>query len=394
MNLDGEQPQRILIIRLSSIGDILLATPLIRALRAHFPQTRLDFVVKSDFAELLQHHPAIAQIYKVNPKAGWPELRALGRELRETRYDVVFDIHKNFRSRYLTAAAQPRRVLRYRKHVFRRWILVQTKINLMKTVPPIYRRYLGAASPLGIVPEQRHQDRQLELFWGENEEHEATAALRTHGCESNVPLIAVAPGAGYFTKRWPPAYFGQLAAALARFGNQVVLLGGPQETELAKDIEKVMKEVAIPTSPQNGTFENNRNSKLGSSINLVGKLSLLAAAAVIKRCCLLITNDSGPMHIAEAVGTPLVAIFGSTVREFGFFPQNKMSRVIEHHGLSCRPCSHLGYDRCPRGHFRCMREILPETVLPLAQKMLAASAADAAPIHRRGQTEKIIHNLA
>ncbi|MDZ7344136.1 MAG: lipopolysaccharide heptosyltransferase II [candidate division KSB1 bacterium] len=387
MPLNGKPPQRILIIRLSAIGDILLTTPLLRALRNRFPHTRLDFVVKSDFAELLHYHPAITQLYKVDPHAGWSALRALGRQLRKQRYELVFDIHNNFRSRYLTAAACPQRVLRYRKHVFRRWMLVRTKINWMKTVPPVSRRYLDTALPLGIGAEQPQEASPLELFWREQEEREATTTLTTHGWEPDMPLIALAPGAGYFTKRWPAAYFGQFAAALAQLGNQLVLLGGPQEAEVAKEVEKTMKEVERSARQHNGVFEKNRVSNVGGLINLVGKLSLLAAAAVIKRCRLLITNDSGPMHIAEAVGTPLVAIFGSTVREFGFFPQNATSHVVEHEGLSCRPCSHLGHDRCPRGHFRCMREILPETVLAIAQQLL--TAREVTPICRLGQTETI-----
>jgi heptosyltransferase-2 len=100
----------------------------------------------------------------------------------------------------------------------------------------------------------------------------------------------------------------------------------------------------------------------------------LASAAVIKRCQLLVANDSGLMHVAEAVGTPLIAIFGSTTRELGFFPQLAASRVVENRDLACRPCSHLGYRQCPRGHFRCMREILPPEVLAQAEKMLSAFA--------------------
>jgi heptosyltransferase-2 len=364
-------PKKILIIRLSSFGDILLATPLIRALRVKFPPARLDFVVKANFAELLRYHPAIDNLHELPAEAGWPELRALGRRLRDMRYDVVFDIHKNFRSRYLACAARPPRILAHRKHVFRRWIFVNTKINLMKTVPPIGRRYLNAAMPLGIAAARAPgKGQRLELFWSDKEEQEAEIALHAHGWQPHVNLIGLAPGAGYFTKRWPPEYFGQLAAGLARLGNQVVLLGGPQDAGFAKIIEHAMGGIAAP-APQQGTPFHARRKKM--PINLVGEISLLAAAAVIKRCRMLIANDSGPMHIAEAVGTPLVAIFGSTVRELGFFPRNASSHAIENQGLSCRPCSHLGHDRCPRGHFRCMREILPEEVLAMAKKMLSSA---------------------
>jgi heptosyltransferase-2 len=339
-------PQKILIIRLSSIGDILLATPLIRALRSRFPEARLDFVVKANFAEVLRHHPALSNLFELNPKGGWQELKALGRRLRDARYDVVFDIHKNFRSRYLAHAARPKKILRYRKRVFRRWLLVQAKINLMRKAPPVYQRYLEAAAPLGVsLQPPLVNGRRLELFWSEKEEQEVEAALLARRWQPGLPLIGLAPGAGFFTKRWPPEYFGELAAALIRQGRQVVVLGGTPDAALAKVIEEKI-------APEQGIH----------FLNLTGALSILGSAAVIKRCRLLVANDSGPMHVAEAVGTPLLAIFGSTTRELGFFPQLSSSRVVENFGLSCRPCSHLGHAQCPAGHFRCMREIAPSQI--------------------------------
>jgi lipopolysaccharide heptosyltransferase II len=352
-------PEKILIIRLSAIGDILLATPLLRALRQKHPRAKLDFVVKTNFAEVLRHHPEIDHLYELNPAGGWTELRSLGQRLQHEHYDVVLDIHKNFRSRYLAYAAKPRQVLRHRKHVWRRWLFVKAKINFMREIPPIYQRYLAAAAPLGIMATRTPgSNRWLELFWSDNEEQEAEHALAENNWQAHVPLIGLAPGAGYFTKRWPPEYFGELAASLMRSGKQVVLLGGQQDIGLARIVAKRMD-----SAP-------NLSAELRAHlIDLTGALSLLASAAVVKRCQLLVANDSGLMHVAEAVGTPLIALFGSTTRELGFFPQLAASRVVENRNLACRPCSHLGYRQCPRGHFRCMREILPAEVLTLANKM-------------------------
>jgi len=358
------RPQKILIIRLSSIGDILLATPLLRALREEFPAVRLDFVVKADFAEVLRHHPAIDKLYELDSKGGWPALKALGCRLRDERYEAIFDIHKNFRSRYLTRAARPQRVFRHGKHVFRRWLLVNTKINLLRNAPPIFQRYLDAAAPLGLTEAQPLADgRWLELFWREQDEQLAEEALRAQRWQPDQPLIGLAPGAGYFTKRWPAEYFGELAADLIRQGHQVVILGGRQDVDLAKKIEEIV-EPALP-----------RDTRELPLLNLAGAVSLLGSAAVIKRCRLVVANDSGLMHVAEAAGTPLVAIFGSTTRELGFFPQLQTSRVMENSALPCRPCSHLGHHQCPRRHFRCMREIKPANILALVQNMLPARYA-------------------
>lgn len=359
------RPQKILIIRLSSIGDILLATPLLRALRENFPDAQLDFLVKSQFAEPLRYHPAINKVYEFNPQDEWPALRNLGRRLSETCYDVVIDIHKSLRSRCFARIAWPKRILRHRKHVFRRWLLVTTKINLMRRVPPIYQRYLDAATPLGITTAKPLADgRWLELFWREQDEQIAGEALRARSWQPDQPLIGLAPGAGYFTKRWPAEYFGELAADLIRQGHQVVILGGRQDVELAKKIEEIVEAALL------------HDTRQWPLLNLAGAVSLLGSAAVIKRCRLLVANDSGLMHVAEAVGTPLVAIFGSTTRELGFFPQLQTSRVIENATLTCRPCSHLGHHQCPRGHFRCMRDIMPKEVLLAAQQILLSNKAE------------------
>lgn len=353
-------PQKILIIRLSSIGDILLATPLLRALRTAFPAARVDFVVKSAFADVLRHHPAIDTLYELDPQGGWAELQRLGQHLREMRYDAIFDIHKNFRSRYLTHAAKPRQILRYRKHIFRRWLFVNTKINLLRAGAPIYRRYLDAATPLGVTATQPATGaRSLELFWSAEEERAADYALLARHWQPHVPLIGLAPGAGYFTKRWPAEYFGELAAALLSQGNHVAILGGTQDVELGKIIEHQL------APPQKTHL-----------LNLAGELSILGSAAVLKRCRVLVANDSGLMHIAEATGTPLVALFGSTTRELGFFPHLPTSRVVENATLSCRPCSHLGHAQCPRRHFRCMRDLTPQEVLTVVQQMLSSHKAE------------------
>jgi heptosyltransferase-2 len=358
-------PQKILIIRLSSIGDILLATPLLRALRKKFPAARLDFVVKAEFAEVLRHHPAIDKVYELDAKGGWPALKALGRRLRSERYEAIFDIHKNFRSRYLTRAARSPRVFRHRKLVFKRWLLVNAKINLLRNAPPIFQRYLDAAAPLGLAEAQPLADgRWLELFWREQDEQIAEEALRAQRWQPDQPLIGLAPGAGYFTKRWPAEYFGELAASLIQRGHQIAILGGKQDVDLSKKIEEIV-EAALRCHARELPL-----------INLAGALSLLVSAAVIKRCRLLVANDSGLMHIAEAVGTPLVALFGSTTRELGFFPQLQASRLIENATLTCRPCSHLGHHQCPRRHFRCMRDITPEEVLLVVQEILLSNKTE------------------
>lgn len=348
-------PQKILLIRLSAIGDILLTTPLLRALRTQYPQAQLDFVVKAEFAEILRYHPALNTLYEVQTQRGWPELQALGQRLRDVGYDVIFDIHKNFRSRYLTFAAKPQTVLRHRKYVLRRGLLVHTKINLLQNIPPIYQRYLDAAAPLHLpAPSPLVAGRQLEIFWRAQDDHKAEMELYARDWQPQLPMIGLAPGAGFYTKRWPAEHFGKLALNCIRHGYQVAVLGGKQDVESAKAIAQIVR--------------NEQQGKI-PLLDLAGALSLVESAAVIKKCNLLVANDSGLMHIAEAVGTPLLAVFGSTTRELGFFPHLPTSRVLENATLSCRPCSHLGFQKCPRGHFLCMKEITVAHAWKAVQEM-------------------------
>ncbi len=332
------QPKKILIIRLSSIGDIILMTPLLRNLRRHFPEAQIDVVIKAVFADLLRHHRAINHLYEVVPERGSAGLNELGVTLRDQRYDVVLDIHKNFRSFQLARAAQAPLVLRHKKFLLRRWLFVQFKWNLLRDAPPIRQRYILAAAPLDVVDDGL----PAEIFWTDNDERRAEATLRAGGWDGHTPIVALAPGAGFFTKRWPVESFAEVAKEISSRGYFVTILGGLQDTILAEQIQNALK----------------RNC-----VSLAGQTSLLVSAAILKKCRVLICNDTGLMHMAEAVGVPLIAIFGSTTRELGFFPQLKTSHVLENPNLPCRPCSHLGKSKCPKGHFLCMKEIAPEKVI-------------------------------
>jgi len=339
------KPAKILLLRLSSIGDIVLTTPLIRVLRRSFPNATIDFVVKAGFAELVEHNPHLNQAHRVEPAAGVRGLVQLSHHLRSLQYDVVLDLHRNFRTRILTRFCAAPRVGFYKKPLLRRWLFVKFKAATMQRVPPVYQRYLQAASFLDV----KDDGAGTELFWQNAHEEEALRALNEAGWIKNQPLFCLAPGGGFFTKRWPLEYFVEIAQRFkAQSGDTAIaVLGGPQDRELGK-------------------FLRERSSD--HVLDLTGRCSALASAAIIKRSRLLLANDSGLMHVAEAVSTPVLALFGSTTRELGFFPQRASSRVIEHETLSCRPCSHLGYKACPRGHFRCMKDLTPQRVFSEIEK--------------------------
>ncbi len=333
-------------MRLSAIGDLVLATPLFSGLRKRFPQAVIDVAVKEEFCELIRHHPAVNSVYTVRKHAGLRGLLHLGLDLRRRKYDVVLDLHRNFRTLLLGLMCGTQHRFGYHKHRLRRWFYVRFKCSTMAGIPPVRQRYLQAAAPLGV----QDDDTSTEIYWTSQHEQEAERVLLAAGWRHGQNMIGLAPGAGFFTKRWPLEYFAELAGCLLREdgASAVAVLGGGQDCGLAQVLRQQNRERVL---------------------DLTGKCSLLASAAIVKRCQLLVANDSGLMHIAEAVRTPVLAIFGSTTRPLGFFPQLATSRVIENQRVKCRPCSHLGYRACPLGHFHCMREILPPQVFGKIQEI-------------------------
>lgn len=346
-----DSPERILLIRLSSIGDIVLTTPLIRALKNRFPDAEIDYLVKEKYAELLQHHLALAEVIRFPDRGGWRDLRDIRAQLLARRYTYILDLHKNQRSLILTHRQPAKAVMRIKKYAARRFLLVKAGINLYRTIVPVYRRYLLAAAFLGVEDDGRG----TELFVPEAVRQDARRRLRRRGADEAMTIIALAPGAGFATKRWPVAYFAQVAQHLVAAGKICCVLGGPGDRALGEEIRR----------------------QVPACVNFAGELSLLQSAAVLQQARLLITNDSGLMHIAEAVGTPVLAIFGSTVRELGFYPWLQESRVLENCEVSCRPCSHIGRNECPKGHFLCMTTLRPEQVQQQVSDMLQRLAANA-----------------
>jgi len=310
--------KKILIIRLSSIGDILLTTPLIRSLRKQNHGARIDFVLKGEFFELLKNNPHLSNIYRYSKKS--TDRKELFKVLKLNEYDLVIDLQNNSRSGEITSKLKSK-VVWFKKHNIKKFLLVNFKINLLKKYPQIPLRYAHAA---GIELD----DYGLEIFF------EETADERL---KLNEKIVGLCPGAKHFTKRWPEKYFIELGKKLEADNYKVVLFGGPDENKLCNNIE----------------------SQLTNSLNLSNE-SILQTAANMKMCKLIYTNDSGTMHLASAVQVPVIAVFGSTVKEFGFFPYKAKSIELEVENLHCRPCTHIGRNNCPLIHFKCMKEINPE----------------------------------
>ncbi len=346
MHIPPDTIHKILIIRMSSIGDVVLTAPVVRQLRERYPAAQIDFLIRREYAELVRYNPHISRVIELDTREGRQGLHRMKGYIRESRYDVILDLHRNLRSRYVCQGAGFPRVLKLRKNQLIRFLLVHFKINRYPNPPlSVAEKYLRAALPLGIDP----SDTRLEIFLPveiQQEGQERWQAFRRRGMG-----VVVAPGARHFTKRWLPEYYRKLIERIHHnYGWGAVLVGGPEEAALCREICHGLPE-DVCTS-------------------VAGELSLLQTAAILREAPLFISNDSGLMHIVAAYQKPQIAIFGSTVRELGFFPLNPRAIVLENSTLACRPCSHIGRAACPKGHFNCMKEITPGKVMAAVESIV------------------------
>lgn len=337
-------PSKILILRLGSIGDVILTTPLVRAVRARFPQAEITFLVKQEFADLLRHNARIDRLITFDKATGFRGWRQIARSLSRERFDWVIDLHRNARTRYLKAGLRAGEITTYRKQLLRRTLLVRTGINLLAGAPPIMNRYFEAVARAGV----RYDGRGTEVFPGPEAGRKVLELLAGEGYEPGSVLAAVCPGASFANKQWLPERFAAVADDLAARGHFVVLLGGARDETLCRTIAATMR---------------------GRAAVVAGRLGLAEAAALLGSCALAVTNDSGLLHLAQSQRTPVVAIYGPTTAELGYFPLPERSVVVQAH-IACRPCTHNGRRRCPKGHFRCMREIGADAVIAAARSLL------------------------
>ena len=328
MNIDN--CKHILIVRLSSLGDILLTTPLIRSLKKQNPTLQIDFLVRSEYSDLLAVNPYVSSLHLFSRTD--QENKKLKIKLMEMKYDCIVDLQNNLRSKLFLNNLSGE-VLSFNKKRFEKVLLVHTKINLLKEAPAIPVRYAET------IPDFQLDGEGLDLFIPENISARITQ-------DKNV--IGLCPGARHFTKRWQKENFIQLGNMLIEKGFSVALFGGKSDRELCEEITK----------------------EIPGSINLSTEDDILQLAKDMQQCKAIVCNDSGLMHTACAVKTPVVAIFGSTVGEFGFTPYGCKNIILENNSLTCRPCSHIGKKKCPQKHFRCMIELTPAQAFESINKVL------------------------
>jgi lipopolysaccharide heptosyltransferase II len=342
--------RKVLVLRLSSIGDIVLATPFLRRLRAVHPAVEIHFGVRKEFAELVRHHPAVSQCIPIDTTKGRNELHRINYALSLEGYDVVFDLHNNHRTRVLRNGLTARLHV-INKHSIRRFLFVRLKWTTLDNFLPVPEKYIRTGARYGLAPDSLG----TEIHVPDTTAITVNTALSRVGLDEGERCIAICPGARHATKRWPIESFAALTDLILDGTNKrVVVLGGTEDAPL-------------------GAVLAQRHPRV---VNLCGAFSLLETASAMDRCDAVVANDSGLMHMATARAVPVAAVFGSTVKELGFFPYHATARVLEVADLSCRPCSHIGLPACPKRHFHCMRLVTPASVWQAVRDLLDSNGVD------------------
>jgi len=312
-------PTRILVIRLSSLGDVLLTTPVIRALRKKYPAAEIDFIVKEEYLAVIQGNPHINLVFPY--KKNKDSIKLLKQVISDKKYSLIVDLQNNLRTLSLTFGLGTT-VVRFKKNGLKKLLLVHFKINLLRDAKQIPLRYADCLQGITLDGEG------LEFSLGNN------SPVRNTNC------IGVAPGSKHFTKRYPVDRLAEIAKLLLLKGYEIHLIGAADDREYCETLAQLAP----------GTI----NRCKGNDTKQIAK--------EIAECSLLLCNDSGLMHLASAVKTPVAVVFGSTVEEFGFTPYNNKHIIIQDNSLSCRPCSHTGRADCPKKHFKCMLNLSAEMV--------------------------------
>ncbi len=325
---------KILIIRLSSLGDVILSSFVVRLVRNAFPNSTVDFLVASEFAEVFKYNPRITNLIVYDKSK--PFLYHICNTLsiiNPKNYDVIIDLQNNLRS-WVYSLGKSSTIFRFKKR------------RLFKLLTVTFKKRAGDIRPIPVLyansfPTLERYDDGLGLeLWTTKDISEYLPHNRNFNL-NHIQRVAIAPGAKHFSKRLPLEKFIALVDLLqSNFSAEIYLIGGKEDQHICQSIAQRFRNVS----------------------NFAGKLSVVDTAELLDTVDFVISNDSSAVHIASARRRPVIQIFGSTVPEFGFIPFRTPFKIVENNSVNCRPCTHYGKSYCPKKHFRCMNEIAPEHI--------------------------------
>ena len=313
---------KILVVRFSSIGDVVLTTPIVRALKKQVPNAEVHFLTKKTFASILKVNPYVDKVYAIEKS-----INECLSELKSEQFDWVIDLHNNLRTRSLKFKLR-RPSKSFSKLNWKKWLLVKFKVNKMPDVH-IVQRYFDTVKHLGV-------ENDLGLCDFPIEEENKVDVTETFGLEPQ-KFISIVIGAKFGTKQLP---INKIVEVIDTANLPVVLIGGPDDRMMG---EKVLNKV-----------------KNKSVLNTCGNFNLQGSASILSQSHKVLTNDTGMMHIASAFEVSIVSVWGNTTPDLGMYPyrpnQKESFTVHQVEGLNCRPCSKIGFSNCPKEHFDCMEK--------------------------------------
>jgi ADP-heptose:LPS heptosyltransferase len=318
---------KFLILRFSSIGDIVLTTPVIRCLKEQVNGSEVYYCTKKSFSAVIENNPFIDKRFYLEN-----DLPSLLRQLKSERYDAVIDLHHNLRT-FRIKQSLGVKSYSFNKINVEKWLMVNFKMDRLPQ-KHIVDRYLETVAAFGVLNDGKGLD-----YFLTGEDEKSVTTLPPYCRDGYIGFVI---GAKHFTKQLP---LEKMIAICSRLNKPIVLLGGKEDVERGEAVALTRPEI----------------------FNACGKYSLNQSAALVKHASKIITHDTGLMHIAAAFNKDIVSVWGNTIPEFGMTPYYSttnpgMHKIMEIKNLYCRPCSKIGFEKCPQKHFRCMMELSPEQV--------------------------------
>ena len=313
------KPIKFLILRFSSIGDIVLTTPVIRCLKKQYPHAEVHYFTKSQFGFLLENNPHVDKLWLLDSPGGNPLP-----QLRKENFDYIIDLHRNLRTlKIKLTLSKPS--FSFEKLNIQKFLLTNFKINILPDIH-VVDRYLATLKSFGIL----NDNAGLDYFIPPGDKVQIQTLPITH----QLDFIAYAIGGQHFTKKLPVPKMIELCKKINR---PIILLGGKEDHEAGEALR----------------------IKIGSDLifNACGKFNFNQSASIIQNAKMVFSHDTGLMHVASAFKKTIYSIWGNTVPAFGMFPYKTPFEIIENNSLSCRPCSKIGYSKCPKKHFKCMNDL-------------------------------------
>lgn len=334
---------KVLILRFSSIGDIVLTSPVVRCLKMQ-KDAEIHYCTKKQYKSVLEANPFISKLHLLDDN--WSQLM---KDLKSENFDLIIDLHNNLRTRRIKLSLFGKKSQTFNKLNIKKWLTVNLKLDILPNIH-IVDRYMATVESIGV----KNDGLGLDHFIPEKDEVEFEWLPESHRRE----YVAFVIGAKFNTKKLP---LNRMIELCDKINKPVILIGGKEDIENAEAIEAFFKKGNPESEIEEGLAALGKKTEI---FNACGKFNINQSASLLKNAKYVFTHDTGMMHIAAAFKRNIFCIWGNTIPEFGMYPYKTKFTIFENKNLACRPCSKIGFDKCPKKHFKCMNDLVFDFYLP------------------------------